>query len=55
MNGDVAQTFLVDGFVSGTWDVQNGHVVTTPFGRLSRTVQRDLQEEAERLDAFLAD
>jgi len=55
MNGDVAQTFLVDGFVSGTWDVRNGRVVTTPFGRLPRAVQRDLQEETERLETFLAD
>src|ERR671936_1195263 len=26
MNGDVAQTFLVDGFVAGTWRVANGRV-----------------------------
>jgi hypothetical protein len=55
MNGDVAQTFLVDGFVSGTWDVQNGRVVTTPFGRIPRAVQREVQEEAQRLEAGLAD
>ena len=27
MNGDVAQTFLVDGFVAGTWRVEGGRVV----------------------------
>src|SRR6266581_8010345 len=31
MNGDVAQTFLVDGFVAGTWHVKNGRVVPEPF------------------------
>jgi len=54
MNGDVAQTFLVDGFVAGTWRVDDGRVVTKPFGKLSRAVQRELKDEAERLEAFLA-
>ena len=30
-NGDVAQTFLVDGFVAGTWRVEDGRVVAEPF------------------------
>jgi hypothetical protein len=55
MNGDVAQTFLVDGFVAGTWDVENGRVVTKPFAKLSRTAQRELKDEAARLEAFLTD
>ena len=55
MNGDVAQTFLVDGFVAGTWRVEDGRVVTVPFAKLSRPVQRDVKEEAGRLEAFLAD
>jgi hypothetical protein len=55
MNGDVAQTFLVDGFVAGTWDVKDGRVVTNSFERLSRAAQRELKDEAERLEAFLAD
>jgi hypothetical protein len=54
MNGDVAQTFLVDGFVAGTWGVEEGRVVTTPFAKLSRTAQRELRDEAERLEDFLA-
>ena len=54
MNGDVAQTFLVDGFVAGTWGVEKGRVVTAPFARLSRAVQREVKEEAGRLEAFLA-
>jgi hypothetical protein len=55
MNGDVAQTFLVDGFVAGTWRVEDGRVVTEPFAKLSRPVQRELKDEAARLEAFLAD
>jgi DNA glycosylase AlkZ-like len=54
MNGDVAQTFLVDGFVAGTWRVEHGHVVADPFAPLSRSVRRALEEEAGRLEAFLA-
>jgi hypothetical protein len=55
MNGDVAPTFLVDGFVAGIWRVENGRVVVEPFAALSRSVQRELKDEAERLEAFLAD
>ena len=29
MNGDVAQTFLVDGFVAGTWSVAKGRVASS--------------------------
>jgi len=54
MNGDVAQTFLVDGFVAGIWHVEDGRVVLEPFARLSRPVRRELEDEAERLEAFLA-
>ena len=55
MNGDVAQTFLVDGFVAGTWRAEDGHVVTEPFSALPRPVRRELEDEAGRLEAFLAD
>jgi Winged helix DNA-binding domain len=55
MNGDVAQTFLVDGFVAGLWSVTNGRVAAEPFAPLSRSAQRELREEAGRLEAFLAD
>lgn len=55
MNGDVAQTFLVDGLVAGTWSVDNGRVVTDPFAPLSRSARRELEDEAGRLEAFLAD
>ncbi len=55
MNGDVAQTFLVDGFVAGIWRVENGRVALEPFEPLSRAVRRDVEDEAGRLEAFLAD
>jgi hypothetical protein len=54
-NGDVAQTFLVDGFVAGTWTVDDGRVVTKPFTSLSRAVKGEVEAEAARLEAFLAD
>ena len=54
-NGDVAQTFLVDGLVAGMWRVESGRVVLEPFGALSRSVRRELEDEAGRLEAFLAD
>jgi Winged helix DNA-binding domain len=54
MNGDVAQTFLVDGFVAGIWRVENGRVVLEPFEALARSVKRELEDEAGRLEAFLA-
>ena len=55
MNGDVAQTFLIDGFVAGIWRVENVRVVLEPFETLSRSVKRELEDEAGRLEAFLAD
>ena len=54
MNGDVAQTFLVDGFVAGIWRVEDGRVVLEPFAPLPRSARRELEEEAGRLEAFLA-
>jgi hypothetical protein len=53
MNGDVAQTFLVDGFVAGMWRVENERVVLEPFAPLSRSVRGELEDEADRLEAFL--
>src|SRR2546428_3990810 len=49
MNGDVAQTFLVDGFVAGIWGVENERVVLEPFSALPRSVRRELEDEAGRL------
>ena len=54
-NGDVAQTFLVDGFVAGMWRVEKGRIKLEPLARLTRNAQRELRDEAARLEAFLAD
>ena len=54
VNGDVAQTFLVDGFVAGVWTAEEGRVVATPFQPLPPSARRELEEEAGRLEAFLA-
>ena len=53
MNGDVAQTFLVDGFVAGTWRLELGRVVTEPFEPLRPAVRREVEDEAARLEEFL--
>jgi hypothetical protein len=52
-NGDVAQTFLVDGLVAGTWKATKGRIALEPFAPLPRTAQRELKDEAGRLEAFL--
>jgi hypothetical protein len=51
-NGDVAQTFLVDGVVAGRWRQEDGKVVLEPFAPLARTARRELEDEAARLAAF---
>ena len=48
-----AATFLVDGFVAGTWSVEGGRVRLEPFAPLPRGVRREVEEEAGRLEAFL--
>lgn len=53
-NGDVLQTFLVDGVVAGLWTHEDGRVRTEPFAPLPRTARREVEEEASRLAAFLA-
>ncbi len=46
-------TFLIDGQVAGTWSLDDGRVRVTPFGRIPRATKLELEEEAERLQAFL--
>jgi hypothetical protein len=53
-NGDVAQTFLVDGFVAGTWRAERGRVVVEPFAALSRSVRAEVDAEARRLEAVMS-
>jgi hypothetical protein len=57
-NGDVAQTFLLDGTVAGTWSAtvkpREATIVLTPFGRLAKVDRAALTDEGERLARFLA-
>jgi hypothetical protein len=54
-NGDVTQTFLVDGVVAGSWSYdKKGKVTTVPFAPLPRTARRDVEDEAARIEAWLA-
>jgi hypothetical protein len=46
-------TFLVDGSVAGIWRHEQGRVKLEPFRRLDSGVRRELDDEAERLAAFL--
>ena len=48
-NPHSVQTFLVNGTVAGTWTYERGQVRVEPFGTLSSSVRRELDEEAERL------
>jgi winged helix DNA-binding protein len=54
-NGDVQRTFLVDGFVAGTWSVVDGKVELEPFEPLARGVNRELQQEGAALARFYED
>lgn len=57
-NGDTLPTFLVDGRVAGLWwaeaDGDTGRIVLEPFGELAGPVRRALDQEGERLAAFVA-
>jgi Winged helix DNA-binding domain len=46
-------TFLVDGAVAGTWEVERDRVRLHPFGRLRRDDREELEAEGERLVPFL--
>jgi Winged helix DNA-binding domain len=51
--GEVRATFLVDGFVAGTWAQEGARVRLQPFAPLPRAARREVEEEAARLEAFL--
>jgi hypothetical protein len=53
-NGDVRQTFLVDGLVAGTWQVERSRVVPEPFEPLPRAARREVEDEAARLEAWIS-
>jgi hypothetical protein len=54
VNTVMPATFLVDGFVAGTWRHDGGRVVLEPWRRLTKHERAELAPEAERLAAFLA-
>jgi len=51
--GWVLSTLLVDGRVAGTWSHERGRVAVEPFSPLPRTVRREVDDEARRLEAWL--
>jgi hypothetical protein len=51
--GWVRSTFLVDGYVAGAWEIEDGRVRIEPFAPLPRTARRDVADEAARLEAWL--
>jgi hypothetical protein len=53
-NGDVQPTFLVDGFVAGTWTARGGRVIVEPFEPLPHRVRPELENEARALERFMA-
>src|SRR5438105_14105426 len=53
-NGDVTQTFRVDGVVTCSWVAdKKGKVTVMPFAPLPRSARRDVDDEAARLEAWL--
>jgi hypothetical protein len=56
-NGDTLPTFLVAGRVAGIWwaepDGEAARIVLEPFGRLIAVDRRALEQEGERLEAFI--
>lgn len=52
-NALVHATILVDGFVAGTWQLEDGRVKLEPFSSLPRAAAAALGEEVERVEAFV--
>jgi hypothetical protein len=52
--GWVKSTFLVNGLVAGVWEADGARVRVEPFAPLPRTVHRDVEDEAARLEGWLA-
>lgn len=52
--GWVKSTFLVDGFVAGTWEVEGSRVRVEPFAPLPRSARRAVEDEAAHLEGWLA-
>jgi hypothetical protein len=56
-NLTVAPTFLVDGFVAGSWKVERkkktASLTLSPFGKLTRKTKEELEHEGEALLSFV--
>jgi hypothetical protein len=53
VNGDVRQAILIDGFVAGYWEHSGDRVTIHPFAPIPRAARRELEDEAQRLAAWL--
>jgi hypothetical protein len=54
VNTVMPATFLVDGFVAGTWRQERGRVRIEPWRRLTRVERKELESESVRLSDFLS-
>ena len=54
-NAMCKSTFLVDGFVAGTWKVERERLVVEPFAPLPARARREADAEGERLLAWWLD
>jgi hypothetical protein len=50
----ILATFLVDGVVAGTWIVEKDRIRVSPFGKLTKVQRAEVDEEKEKLEAFLS-
>jgi hypothetical protein len=54
LNGGVAHTIFVDGYMAGLWRNEDGKVEPEVFVKLTRSQRAELDEEIARVAAFLA-
>jgi len=54
VNTVMPATFLLDGFVAGTWRYDRGRVTLEPWRRLARAERAELNDEADHLAGFMA-
>jgi hypothetical protein len=52
-NGDIRPTFLADGFVAGTWNLDRERVEVEPFDPLPAEARNELKREARALESWL--
>ena len=54
VNTVMPATFMLDGFVAGTWRFKRGRVRIEPWRRLTKAERAELQGESERLADFMS-